>query len=201
MTILTNSSPFLQSLDYSNMSNDEKALIDALIEVANDYLEKKEFNRIFSAADYIDEQSNGSGWNFFFVKNPPINSLTNVKVVTYYSDSEDTTIYTSSALVYEASTGMIQFRNTNCIWPPGFQNIRVTYNGGFTTIPRAIEQIAANFVLQNYDPRLVVESLQKERIGDYFYDLGVHYFDRLPTSLKRMMSRYKLRPITTYRET
>lgn len=200
MTIISNSSAFLLDLDYTNLDTDEKALIDALIAVANDYLETKEFNRTFSATDYTDESHDGNGWEFFFVKNPPINSLTNVKIVTYYSDAEEVVTYTSGALLYQASSGIVQFRNRGCIWPCGFQNIRVTYNGGFTTVPPAIEQIAANFVLQNFDPRLVVESLQKERIGDYFYDLGISYFDKLPTSIKKMMSRYKLRPITTYRE-
>lgn len=192
MTIITSSSAFLKDLQYSELSASEQAMVDALISVANDFIEDRICNRIFTAADYTDEISDGTGWNSLFVKNPPINSLTSVVIHDISSEDDVTTTLSSMALLYDPKTGEIQRKN-GCAFPQGFRNIYVNYNGGFVTIPPAVEQIAAAFVVQFYDPTLLTDGIQKERIGDYFYDKGVNWFQQLPFNIKKMLSSYRIR--------
>ena len=78
--LISNTSAFLEVLDYNNLTTAEKALVDALITAGSEWIERY-CNRIFLAAAYTDEAHDGNGWDSIFVKNPPINSLTDIDLV------------------------------------------------------------------------------------------------------------------------
>lgn len=54
----------------------------------------------------------------------------------------------------------------------GWRNIYVNYNGGYTTIPADLEQIAIEIVSDVYGSRTVNNALKSEKIGDYSYTLS-----------------------------
>lgn len=79
MLIDTDSS-FLNDLDYPNLTNGEKQLIGALIEVASVLIEK-ECNRVFAGADFTNEPHDGDNLNSIFCKNIPLNSLSSITIL------------------------------------------------------------------------------------------------------------------------
>lgn len=199
MALLDSSSAFLEPLDYDNKTAAEKAYIDALILVGQTYLEDY-CQRKFEAADYTDEVHNGSGDNALYVFNPPINTLTNIKIVDSFatsdSDSDLLTTRDDAEFLWDSRSGVIQFK-PECLtaFPEGFQNIRVTYNGGFAAASeeiRVMSYLNAQFVIETFDPSEKVDITDRERLGDYFWAKTKDFAARFVSSNKRLLSMYKL---------
>lgn len=194
MALITNSSPYLEKVDYNNLTTEEKALVDALITAGSDWIERY-CNRVFTATDYTDEIHNGTGENCIFVKNPPINSLTDIDIV----GTSSTTTYLATKFKYEPKTGEIQFKldadSDAHYFPEDFRNIQITYNGGFTTIPEAIKILVADFVVEYFDQKLKDELIEKEKIGDYFYAKGLNFYTKLSYPKKKLLTSYRLRRV------
>lgn len=188
MALITGLSAFLEPLGYANLTASEQAYIDAYLEAASGYLEKR-LNRTLAAADYA-EIHNGDNKGSLNLKNPPINSLTQVVVVGCSNTTYDATcfLYSSGGTVrwnpYSSETILNYF-------PMGFQNITVTYNGGFTTIPAALQALVAEMVLESWDPSLLSSGMQKERLGQYFYDRGKDFWDKILFKRSEIVALYK----------
>jgi hypothetical protein len=191
--LITTADPLLADLDYDNLPAAEQAQVDALIAVASEWIEK-ECNRIFLAATYTDEIQNGLIHEEIFVNNIPLNSVTNVKTIAQATTSTNdvTTTYLSTEILFEGSTGAIRLRN-GARWPDGFQNIKITYNGGFSAIPEPIKLLCANLTIFMFSPELLGNLMEKERIGDYFYARVKDFMDKLTISDRKIMTMYKLR--------
>lgn len=163
--------PLLADLDYDNLSAMEQAKVNALVTAGSQLIEKY-CNRVFTAADYTDELVNGTGHNLVFALNPPINSLTSVKVVLV--DEELT--FLSSKLKFSPDTGRISLDLTQVnyqdflyYFPRGYQNVKVTYNGGFSEIPEPIKLVLADFVVNAYYALGDEGDIISEKLGQYFY--------------------------------
>lgn len=193
MALITNTNPLLADLNYNNLSTAQKAQVDALLNVATEFIEK-DCNRTFLAATYTDEEHNGVIHESIFVKNTPLNSVTNVKIICHASteSSDDITTYLSTEVLFEPETGEIKLRN-GARFPHGFRNVKITYNGGFTTVPKPIEYLCANIVINAYAPEMNAENIEKERIGDYFYAKVKDFMEKLPMSDRKILSMYRLR--------
>ena len=192
--LITNTSPFLDVLEYNSRSTTEKAVIDALITAGSEWLERY-CRRVFTATNYIDEIHDGTGENCIFVANPPINSLTDIDIV----GTSSTTTYLATKFKYESKTGEIQFKrgtDSDCFYfPEDFQNIKITYNGGFSTIPSNVQLLCADYVIELFDQSLKDELIEKEKLGDYFYAKGINYYDKLSFSKKKILASYRLRRV------
>lgn len=161
-TLIDNTSVFLNDLDYANMSAADQALVNGLIEVSSELIEK-ECNRIFLADDFTDEL-NGDNLNSIFVKNIPINSLTSITIhpdlSSFSTEYLDDWLYTwitnvTEDIVYpdadhtidelfgfNEKTGEVWFKSLSTLTTPpttylgyfpfGRQNVSITYNGGFS---------------------------------------------------------------------
>lgn len=207
MALLENTSPFLAKLDYANSLNaEEKALVDALIEVGEEYIQEYECNRKFEQADYTDEVHDGNGEDSIFVKNPPLNSLTDVDIISSTFDSDSvTTTFAASKFDIEEKTGEIRFKPGTFVvnsdvhyFIKGFQNVKITYNGGFASGDKTlkiVESLVADYVLENFDPNLIEGITDRERIGSYFVAKAKNYFDKLSFSKKKMLSKLKIRRV------
>jgi hypothetical protein len=198
--LIASSSPFLEPLDYDNLSSDEQAFVDALITAGSAWIEKY-CNRVFAAADYTDEVLDGNGWDSIFIDNPPINSLTDIDITCYNFDGgETTTTYLGTKFLFHAKSGEIKFKPATFISSPtifveGFQNIKITYNGGYAAVPDVIQMLCAEFVMQMFDPSILSDLLERERIGDYSYTRAKEYFDKVSFSKRQMLNSYKLRKV------
>jgi len=124
----------LARVDTTWLSN----IIDAASSMIEGYCD-----RTFSAADY-EETVDGTGLDWIYVKNAPINSFTSI-VITDSSNNEETIL--ASQFRYDSTAGKITFKYNNTssylAFPEDFQNVKVTYNGGYTTIPAAVQQACA----------------------------------------------------------
>ncbi len=192
----------MERLDFANLNAAEKAHVEALISVGTVEIERI-CNRTFLQATYTDEAHDGYGWDFIFVKNPPIVSLTDIDLITYNAVTGDTetTTYAASKFTFHANTGEIKFKpdvtlSTAKLFPVGFQNIHITYSGGYAAVPQAIQMLCADFVIQMFDSKELDGALiEKEKQGDEFISFGTDYFNRLPFSKKKILTSYQLRRV------
>lgn len=196
MGLIAPTSPLLDKLNYSSLTPAQQAHIIALIEVVTNLIEKKCWRK-FAVANY-NEKINGTGENVIFVANPPINTLNSV-FFTDQIDGEETEVL-SAHFVYDYKIGEIRwtpYSNSNSkflgIFPEGFRNILVDYNGGYNPIPEGIQFLCADMVLAAYSPSLSPTNIESEKLGDYFYKLHKSTFERSLLEHQNIISLYKLR--------
>lgn len=195
--LILKTSPHLKVLDYDNQDAATKKQIDALITVASNYIEKY-CDRVFSSVSYSNEKLDGNGWDNIFIKNPPLTTLTDIDVISSLFTGSTTTTYAATRFDIKEATGQIKwkadsFLEEGGIFPVGFQNVQVTYVGGFSAIPTSIELITAEFVIQLFDPTLSEDIIEKEKIGDYFYAKGINFIENLIFSKKYILNSYRIR--------
>ena len=182
---------FLASLTSASLSN----LIDAASNLIEGYCD-----RVFTAADYT-ESLDGNMLDWIYIKNPPINSLTQAII----TDSAGTT-YTieSTDLDYDSVSGRVVFAEDNSasysFWPKGYNNCRIDYNGGWSTIPADVQEACVQTVLMMAGPNKDSgnPAMQSERLGDYQYSraskLMANVGDSgLPMNVEAMLARYVIR--------
>lgn len=207
-TLITNSSPFLEPLDYANQDANAQANIDAQI-IAGDEFLRKSLNRILLQDTYTDEKHDGNGRKSIFVSNPPIISLTDIDIVsTDFNGNETTTTLTATKFDLKLSTGEIRFKpgsftSDGASWfTEGFQNIQITYSGGFVADSNSLkpmELVLAEFVIEMFDPNEAVTGIEKEKLGDYFYSRGTNAWDKLLVKHSQIMKLYKIVRVNSYR--
>lgn len=121
---------------------------------------EQECNRIFEAADYVNDAYDGSGWDSaILLRNLPIVSWARIQAFNLqYNYSR---VYTPAdegkTLVWDYQRGLVeiipnvldQFLNIDSygqysgVWPRGIRNIRITYRAGFEVLPvKLVEAIA-----------------------------------------------------------
>lgn len=198
--LINNTSPFLEILDYTNQDTAAQANIDALIIAGDEWL-RKTLNRIVLRADYTDEKHEGNGLRSIFVKNPPINTLTDIDIVaTDFNGADVTTTYLATKFDLKTNTGEIRFKPGSFIsdgagfFTEGFQNIRITYNGGWDSSNiklQPLKLIEAEFVIQMFDPNESVTGIEKEKLGDYFYSRGSNAWAKLLVKHRQILNLYK----------
>lgn len=195
MGLITTSSAFLNELGYGTLPSADQAEIQALIEAASQLIEKF-CGRNFAAQDYVELQ-NGSGQDFLIVENPPILSLSSIKFI-YAGDSTDETI-DDAEFGYKSESGEIRwlpYSQSSSKWNGGFfegyKNIQISYRGGYEVIPYPIQKACADLVKVMYDPSMHGAALEKEKLGDYFYQMNVEKVGPLLSDNNKMLRLYKL---------
>lgn len=113
---------------------------------------------------------NGNGEWWYALHNTPVTTLTNVIM-----DLNETTPSTYSGSVFdcETFTGEIRFKPTATNTSPficGFQNLRVIYTAGYSTIPEDLKLACKELVKYLFHNTNVNSSLKSEKIGDYAYE-------------------------------
>jgi len=110
-------------------SSMEDTKLTLLVDATNEFI-KNYCHRIFEATDY-DELYDGTGTNSLILNNYPIISITSI----YASDEEveeRTGIDEEGYYIKDAEHGVIY---NNDLWERGRGIIKVTYRGGYETIP------------------------------------------------------------------
>jgi hypothetical protein len=196
--LIDNSSDFLADLDYNNLSTADKAKVNALCTVATELIQKW-CNRVFAAADFT-ELHDGKGNDSLFLLNPPINSLSQITLI-----SSTNYEYDDECFDFESNTGELFWDNRGIVdstldylgyFPCGRRNIQVEYNGGFTDIPEPILMVAANLVMEMFDPSLATsENMDMEKLGQYQYKLKKDSADRAIHTNRRTLDLYKIRRV------
>ena len=192
MALIANTSAFLNRLDYTNLNTLEQALIDRLITAFTKEIEAQ-CNRVFAAANYT-EKHDGDGERNILVKNIPLNTLTSITVT-----SSKVTVVNSTDFTFDPLTGEIRWKDWDIastadfvgFFPIGFQNISISYNGGYTTIPDDLEMLCAEGIIQVFDRKEAVGQVQSEKMGQEYYSYGLEQFRNLVFTHKKTLSRYR----------
>lgn len=73
---------------------------------------------------------------------------------------------------------------------PGF--VKVTYNGGYATIPYEVQLATVELVKADYERLATDLILESERAGQYQYKINPEMVDMLPRNVRQGLSRYKV---------
>lgn len=129
-----------RAIDTDNQEHD--AELERIIPAVQAFLEE-ECGRMFEAAD-MTEYFDGDEWNhLLLVARPPINSIANL-----WDDSTrlfTTPIAVGSYDIKDAKAGIVRLLD-GLRFSCGQRNIKLTYNGGYTSIPVDLEQAAIEMV-------------------------------------------------------
>ncbi len=195
MGLILPTSPLLHRLDYANLTNEKQEAVEALIEVASELIEQY-CNRQFTRATYT-ETLNGSGDYYVVLRNIPIESITSIKFRDQSTGEEET--IDGAEFSYHSKIGDLYWNaysesesQFNGSWPEAQNNITVTYIGGYSDIPMPIQQVCAQMVETMYDPTLSA-GIEKEKLGEYFYQINVEKISKLLTDQNKMIALYRRR--------
>lgn len=139
ITTVANCKAF-REIEAGNTEHDDE--LSRLIPGVQAFLER-ECGRIFDQAS-VTEYFNGDDWrDTLIVSRPPIASITNL-----WDDTSrvfDTPIAATSYAIRDADAGIIELLD-GLVFNAGRRNIKLTYSGGFLTMPADIEQAAIEMV-------------------------------------------------------
>lgn len=190
--------PLLANLDFTNLEALEQAQIRALTEAATTWIEKYT-NRVFRSTVYVDEAHDGNGELYIYVKNPPLITLTQVTIQeTSFSGATTSTDFAASKFDTNTDTGKIKFKPGSFLssgaskFTEGFQNVLIDYTGGFDPIPEPIKLVAAEFIVEMFDPSEKVGGIEKEKLGNYFYSKGTKFFEQLVYKHRHILDSYRI---------
>lgn len=169
MSLVTNGRarlhPAVQAMD--------DALLTVLLDAASTIVERY-CNRKFLSTAYTETRS-GNGMRFLLVNNPPMTAFTNIAVV---DDDGTSTDYASTNFRYNEE-GLIRPDPEGDLerFPLGFQNLVVTYTGGFATIPEDVQEAVIQVAVALAATRGLLSagtdpSMKSETLGDYSYTRG-----------------------------
>lgn len=157
----------------------EENILTLMIKSATDFIEGQltgvdqmqggYCNRRFIATTYTSALYSGAGFKNLLVRQFPINSITTIII-------DDTTKYPSGSsslaelgfyVDYEMLGNLI---NTN-VWTSGDpQNIALTYNAGYSSIPFDLQLAVAALVAMKWNQK-GNEAYKSEKIGNYSYTI------------------------------
>lgn len=136
----------------------------------------------FKQADYT-EYYDGSEGIYIFVKNVPINSVAGIWIDQDWS-WEATDLVDSDDYRINQDNRFISSLNG---WTSGVQNIKVTYNAGYSTIPGDLGQVCNEEVYRRYKKNKEIDVMIKT-----LEDGSLHYpSPRLLDSTVMILSKYK----------
>jgi hypothetical protein len=129
------------------------------------------------------EVSNGDGFrSFIMARQRPIIAVSKLEF-----KKGDGTWDLKSASDYYVKGNQILYRT---VIPRGFQNIRVTYDWGFSTIPAEVTYCAAEMVARFLQKRVVNKMGPLVRVGDYRVELANP--DVFTSDLKLILIEYEV---------
>jgi len=150
---------------------DDDTLIEELIDSVSAQIEKWCRRKFLSRS--FTEYHDGGGYSYVFVDNPPITAVASV-----YDDSDRE--WTSSDLVSAtyyttdgsyADEGRIQLWQGKLYFYDGVKNVKVTYTGGYSSVPADVEMACHALVSMWFNIR-DKQGLTSESISDYKYTLS-----------------------------
>ena len=159
----------------------DQKLISLLIKAVSAAVQKY-CNRIFIRASYT-ETHDGDGTVDILVKNPPINSITQI--------TEDDVVVTSSWYVFYDDEGCIK-RKDSGVWAKGIQNIVVQYSGGWLqkSLPEDLKWACLQWL------NLMWKRKEDSRVGVSSWNFGdqstTYITEEMTPEIKAVLDRYRI---------
>jgi len=157
---------------YNTLAGVNATLLNELLEAASDLAENF-CSRAFASAVYAPETYDGLGDAILFLRNMPITDVASVLIRDPDGSEEDIDNAADDQFVYDPDAGILRF-DPNCTsdhtaFTLGFQNVDVTYTGGYAAVPDAVQQAVIIIAIGLYsegsfsgDP-----GLESEKLGEY----------------------------------
>ena len=144
-------------------------ILTRYINFATDLIEKYCNGRRFAAADYTDEEYDGTGIYYLILKHWPLNSITILEKRTSsdYSASDFDKIDTSHYIIDSGSQINRGQVYNKLGFTKGIRNYRISYNAGYTIIPNDLEEACCKLVSYFYKTANKQEGIKSERLGRY----------------------------------
>lgn len=137
-------------------------LVTAVSHFITLYCERESFH-----SDTYTTTFDGTGRRSFFLPETPITALT---TVLFDANEATTDSHTGSEFDYNAKTGEIRFKPTATnarSFNKGFQNLTITYTGGYATIPANLELACWRAIEFYFNASQTNANVKREKIGDY----------------------------------
>ena len=154
-TAITTLEAVYEQLSVEGSTDD--TLIQNLIDRYTDMFEKYCGVDSFLVADYT-EYTDGNGSVHMFVKNNPVNSITQIAVDSDWVWGADTTATASDYRI--VGDRYIAYKTG---FASGLQNVKIQYNAGWSVIPEDLEQALLMEVVRMYirrkDPDVEIKTL------------------------------------------
>lgn len=157
-----NIQPEVSCLGYQNRTalNGEKAFwLDKVAARASDFVEDY-CNRKFEESDFTEILS-GNGEKEIRVSNYPVDAISEVEI---RSDDEWQSIDSGDYSV-DFATGTLYKKSST--WDDGFENYRVTYTGGYSTLPEALKDLTLEIAAVMWNSVGSNPKVSREKIGSY----------------------------------
>lgn len=158
-------------IDQSDTSFD--ALIEFLINAVSTQLEGY-CQRPLKAQSFTNEEFDGTGRNTLLLPAFPVSAITTVTI-------DDVLVPAAEYKVRKNRGALVRLQGC---WPKGIMNIKLSYTGGFATIPADLELACKHTVMFYY----------KTDVADFSRTFGEGFVlrpDDLPPQTKQLCTRYK----------
>jgi len=171
-----------QVLDFVSVdSSDDEALLQVLIDRKTEMFEGYCGIDSFYINDYV-EYYDGNGTQHLFVKNNPINSIAEIADDSDWVWGTDTVLTAADYRIVK--NRYVVYKNSFTI---ALQNIRISYNSGYSVIPLDIVEVLIEEVWRNYKRRKESDVLIKT-----LSDGSTHFVPSgLMPNTRQVLSRYK----------
>lgn len=146
--------------------------------------------RTFGYSASVVEFHNGDGWGRVWLSRLPVASITAIELsgsaldVASFGFNPET-----GELIW--ATGSTDYRHATP-FPRGRRNVKVTYAGGYASIPGPVVEAVVQTVKQLADAAKVSGVYSSERIGDYQYTLAAGTIYSLPSLAVQLLAPYVL---------
>lgn len=106
-------------------------------------------NRVFTAAAFTEYMSGDGEKAELFVDNPPIISVSGLWDDVDRVFGSDTEIEATNYIIWEKE-GIIELYNDEMYFQKGKANVKVTYSGGYTSVPAGVQGAIIEWVLATF---------------------------------------------------
>lgn len=161
----------------------DDTLLESIISRVSANIEKR-CNRSFIAAA-VTEYHKGNGTSELLVRQPPVNSVTSIHIDSDRAWTSDTAVESDDIIISDDVSGLI-ILDDDIFDKEDIENVRVIYNGGFTTIPADLERNCLRLCACDY---LEASRLNNKVEGEQDYD------DMREKAWKEILNNYKLKTI------
>jgi len=145
LTTLANLRAFLKKQTADTSDN---ALLSSIITRVSADVAKR-CNRTFQAGT-VTEYYEGDGSCELLLRRAPVNSITSIHIDSDREWSSDTAIDSDNIIISDTIEGLVTLNGDYFDKGLGIENVRVIYNGGYTTIPGDLERNALRLCAWDY---------------------------------------------------
>jgi len=174
------------------------ASVNTWIEQTDSYIDGIA-NKVYAVSSYTDTFHNG-GELLLFLKNTPLVSVTSVEynnsIVGVAPNWVTLTEYTNYS--FDADKGVIILVAGSFTVAPGYNKYRVTYNSGYTVLPKNVEMLATKLVTSRVLSGIISQNVNERNaggsisVGDISIvepaDYGVGSYKQLKNDIKDLES-------------